>query len=99
MLMFQFDTVYLECISIALNKQVTRLEVIDERPPFALHIEGMIEGCFNRLVTHMDAVYLIRLMVERIRYFFISCLAGLFIFRENLISDFNVFDILLPFVS
>ena len=43
-LMFQFDTLNLECIPIAPNKQVTNFEVFDECPSLVLHIERMVKG-------------------------------------------------------
>ncbi len=97
--MLQFDALYLEFIPIALYKQVSDFKVFNECPSFILHIERMVEGRFNRLTAHMNLVNLIRLVIKRSRYLFIRNLASRLILRENHISDFNVFNILLPFVS
>ncbi|MNI61068.1 hypothetical protein D3C73_1163180 [compost metagenome] len=97
--MQQFDALNLECIPITLNKQVANFEIFNERPSLTFHIERMIEGRFNRLPAHLDAVNFIRLMIKRSSNLFISYLASLFILGKNLISDLDVFDILLPFVS
>ncbi|MNP34002.1 hypothetical protein D3C76_1272680 [compost metagenome] len=94
----QFDADYFECIPITLYKQVSKLEVFDKRPPFILYIERMVIGRLNRLTAHMDLVNLICLMIKCGSNFFISYLTRGFILRENHISDFNVFNIFLPFV-
>lgn len=99
MLVFQFDTLNYECIPITLNKQVSNLEVFYESPSLVLHIKRMIEGRFNRLTAHMDLINLVRLTIECSRTLFVSNLTCLFILRKNPISDCNIFDILLPFVS
>ena len=59
----------------------------------------MVEGRFYRLTAHMNLVNLIRFMVERSRYLFVRYLARVLILGKNPISDLNIFDIFLPFVS
>lgn len=51
---------------MALNKQVSNLEIIDKRPFFTFHIERMSEGRFNHLVANMIAsirLYLLKLLI------------------------------------
>lgn len=63
-LVFHFNAVYLECIPVTLNKQVTDFKIFDELPSLAFHIERMIEGRFNDLVTHFNLVNLMRLVIN-----------------------------------
>ena len=58
----------------------------------------MIVGRLNNLITHRQLIGSIFHVAMQLNYFLVSLFSSLFILRENLISDFNVFDIFLPFV-